>query len=726
MRIAGLSMYFAKEILMRKSIPHISVIALLAACISGLPGQARAQPLTTAFTYQGELQTAGLPATGQHDLRFRLFDAAAGGVQIGAIICSDNVTLSGGRFTVSLDFGAAFTGQQRFLEIEARADTGLNCTDATGFAILVPRQPLTAAPNAAFALTAASATTAATATNANQLNGQAAAFYQNAANLSAGTLSDLRLSANVALLNNEQTFTGAKTFSNAANLFTGTFTGPGGGLTLLNAGNIASGTLADLRLSTNVALLNTAQTFSAAKTFGVAPAFTGAGSPFSVAATGLVTNLNADLLDGLNSSAFLQSVPNPLTLSGSSGFSHIISGTNTSTGGIGVLGSVTATFGVNYGVIGRSEGVSGRGVFGEAIASNGITFGGFFQSNSPNGRGVFGLTTAATGSTFGGLFESNSTSGFGVRGEANASTGSNYGVYGQSASSSGYGVYGVATAATGTNYGVYGRSNSPSGYGVYGTSADNAGVFGAATATTGTNYGGLFESDSTSGRGVFGNASASTGTTYGVWGRSASVNGRGVYGSAVDGYGVEGRAGGAGRGVYGYSVGGYGGFFDTGVAGGVALYVNGTASVGVITIRGGADLAEDFTVAGPVDELEPGMLVMIDADHVGGIKLANGAYNKHVAGVISGAKGLNAAMTMGKFDGQVNARPVALSGRVWTFVDASTAAVEPGDLLTTSLTPGHAMVASDSSRSHGATIGKAMSRMPQGEKGLVLVLVNLQ
>jgi len=69
---------------------------------------------------------------------------------------------------------------------------------------------------------------------------------------------------------------------------------------------------------------------------------------------------------------------------------------------------------------------------------------------------------------------------------------------------------------------------------------------------------------------------------------------------------------------------------------------------------------------------------------------------------------------------------VALSGRVWTFVDASTAAVEPGDLLTTSLTPGHAMVASDSSRSHGATIGKAMSRMPQGEKGLVLVLVNLQ
>ena len=36
------------------------------------------------------------------------------------------------------------------------------------------------------------------------------------------------------------------------------------------------------------------------------------------------------------------------------------------------------------------------------------------------------------------------------------------------------------------------------------------------------------------------------------------------------------------------------------------------------------------------------------------------------------------------------------------------------------------MAASDSSRAPGATIGKAMSRLGKGEKGLVLVLVNLQ
>jgi len=248
---------------------RVSVSALfLLLAVGGLSARpAQAQPLTTAFTYQGELQSAGLPATGPHDLRFRLYDAAAGGAQIGSTLCSDDVALAAARFTVSLDFGAAFTGQQRFLEIEVRADTGLNCTDATGFVILSPRQPLTAAPNALFAQTASSAntaisastatsantatsaTTADTATNATQLNGQAAAFYQSAANLSAGTLSDLRLSTNVALLNNAQTFTGAKTLNNAANLFTGTFTGPGAGLTGLNASNIAAGTLLDARLA---------------------------------------------------------------------------------------------------------------------------------------------------------------------------------------------------------------------------------------------------------------------------------------------------------------------------------------------------------------------------------------------------------------------------------------------------------------------------------------------
>ncbi len=69
--------------------------------------------------------------------------------------------------------------------------------------------------------------------------------------------------------------------------------------------------------------------------------------------------------------------------------------------------------------------------------------------------------------------------------------------------------------------------------------------------------------------------------------------------------------------------------------------------------------------------------------------------------------------------------PVALSGRVYCQVDAAHGAVEPGDLLTTSSTLGHAMKVADSAKAQGAIIGKAMTGLKEG-KGLVLVLVTLQ
>ncbi|MBI5384885.1 MAG: tail fiber domain-containing protein [Verrucomicrobia bacterium] len=81
--------------------------------------------------------------------------------------------------------------------------------------------------------------------------------------LSAGRLADSVLSANVALLNNSQTVTGAKTFNSPAN----SFTGNGSGLTSLNASQLASGTVSDARLSATVARLNNAQTFTGVKTF---------------------------------------------------------------------------------------------------------------------------------------------------------------------------------------------------------------------------------------------------------------------------------------------------------------------------------------------------------------------------------------------------------------------------------------------------------------------------
>jgi hypothetical protein len=119
---------------------------------AGLASFAAAEPLSTAIVYQGQLNTFGSPAAGAHDLRFRLFDAASGGSSVGGLLCADDVEVANGLFAVSLDFGAVFTGQQLYLEIEVRADSGLDCSDATDFVTLATRQPLQATPYALYAL----------------------------------------------------------------------------------------------------------------------------------------------------------------------------------------------------------------------------------------------------------------------------------------------------------------------------------------------------------------------------------------------------------------------------------------------------------------------------------------------------------------------------------------------------------------------------------------------
>jgi hypothetical protein len=152
------------------------------------------------------------------------------------------------------------------------------------------------------------------------------------------------------------------------------------------------------------------------------------------------------------------------------------------------------------------------------------------------------------------------------------------------------------------------------------------------------------------------------------------------------------------------------------------LDVNGTARVKVLEITG-ADLAEKFPTT---ETLEPGTVVEIDPDNPGQLRKAQGAYNKRVAGVVAGANGLSKGIILGNLEGSENHTPVAMSGRVWVYADATHEAIEPGDLLTTSDMPGHAMKASDPTRAHGAVIGKAMTRLEKGKTGMVLVLVNLQ
>jgi hypothetical protein len=150
--------------------------------------------------------------------------------------------------------------------------------------------------------------------------------------------------------------------------------------------------------------------------------------------------------------------------------------------------------------------------------------------------------------------------------------------------------------------------------------------------------------------------------------------------------------------------------------------VDGTARVDVLEIEG-ADVAEKFPVS---EAVAPGMVVAIDPERPGQLCLARGAYNRCVAGVVSGAGDVPTGAILGHMPGHEDAPPIALNGRVWVFCDAGSNPIRPGDLLVTSETPGHAMKAVDLSRSQGATLGKAMSRLARGERGLVLVLVSLQ
>jgi hypothetical protein len=154
--------------------------------------------------------------------------------------------------------------------------------------------------------------------------------------------------------------------------------------------------------------------------------------------------------------------------------------------------------------------------------------------------------------------------------------------------------------------------------------------------------------------------------------------------------------------------------------------------VKALQITGGADFAENFDVRteknagdGVATEIQPGMVVTIDPLNPGKLSLSKRAYDRRVAGIISGAGGVQPGMMMGQEGTLADGKhPVALSGRVYCWVDATRGAIKPGDLLTTSATPGHGMKASNATRAHGAILGKAMTELKSG-KGLVLVLVTL-
>lgn len=297
-------------------------------------------------------------------------------------------------------------------------------------------------------------------------------------------------------------------------------------------------------------------------------------------------------------------------------------------------------------------------------------------AKNPALRGV----TADRGSGVIGV--SHATKSLGLLGGSDRVFRQNVGVYGESGQQ---GVFGHSTDANGT--GVYGNSVG-SGFGVRGDSTDGIAVQGQSFST---GLGGKFISDS--GDGVNGFSTSRNG----VFGQSET--GSGLHGYSQNQFGIYARS-------------------DTGMAG----FFDGSITVKNDIILANADCAEDFDIAG-LEKLDPGSVMVIDSE--GSLRECDRAYDKCVAGVISGAGSYKPAIILDKQESSKNRMPIALMGKVYCKVDASYGAIEVGDLLTTSSTPGHAMKVSDPMKAFGSVIGKALRPLASGE-GLIPILIALQ
>jgi hypothetical protein len=153
------------------------------------------------------------------------------------------------------------------------------------------------------------------------------------------------------------------------------------------------------------------------------------------------------------------------------------------------------------------------------------------------------------------------------------------------------------------------------------------------------------------------------------------------------------------------------------------LEVNGNIAVtnGDILLTN-ADCAEDFDIC-DAEQVEPGTVMVLGED--GKLEESQMAYDKRVAGVISGAGNYKPGIILDKQQSQSGRKPIALLGKVFCKADAQYGAIEVGDLLTTAPTPGHAMKASDPRKAFGTVIGKALRSLAEGQS-LIPILIALQ
>ncbi len=354
--------------------------------------------LAEPVVYEGTLSYLDAPVDSSADLRFRLFDSAEAGAQIGDTIELPAHTLADGAFKATLDFGASAAG---WLEVSVRAPSGDG-----DYVTLTPRQRIE--PGV---------------TNISDEQARAAALAAEEARSNASLSLSRNTSRNPLLDPQGAGFDpnadpgGLGGFGNPDDDYT---VGPqglwvsSGANTYYTGGNVGIGTMTPsmpLEVRTTSAQQAVRGVNSSLGGYGVFGAALGAG--------------------GVNFGVF---------------------GLSYSPDGSGVFGQANSATGSTFGVTGQADSTSGVGVRGLATATTGTSAVGVYgQSASSGGVGVVGEATSTTGSAQGVFGLTQTDLGNGVIGFAANASGVGAGVYGQSFSTTGQGVHGLnVTGAVGS------------------------------------------------------------------------------------------------------------------------------------------------------------------------------------------------------------------------------------------------------------------------------------